>query len=148
MDAPDCWHCIWRGFGRIDPGSNQILGLLINGNSTGVFGLNNHLSAIGDSLILGYAQAGDLLTFILKVQETEDVFSSNTASNTDGFNHVYAADASATGQTPAGVFIGFEDLLGGGDKNYNDGTYVITNVAVNNVAAVPGPEAGAGLGAR
>jgi hypothetical protein len=38
---------------------------------------------------------------------------------------------------PAGTFVAFEDLLGGGDLNYNDLDFVFTNVGVSN--AVPEP---------
>src|SRR5436190_14250871 len=41
------------------------LGLLVNGVSTGIIGLDNHTSAIGQSLNLGAVNAGDTLTFVL-----------------------------------------------------------------------------------
>src|SRR5690242_4627405 len=40
------------------------LGLLVNGVSTGLVGLNNHTSAIGQSFNLGRVEAGDVLTFV------------------------------------------------------------------------------------
>jgi hypothetical protein len=41
------------------------LGMLVNGSPTGIFGLNNHATAIGASLNLGSVIAGDVLTFVL-----------------------------------------------------------------------------------
>src|SRR5689334_19646892 len=41
------------------------LGLLVNGVSTGIVGLDNHSSALGASLDLGSVHAGDVLTFVL-----------------------------------------------------------------------------------
>src|SRR5262249_46322234 len=41
------------------------LGLLVNGVDTGVVGLGNKTSMIGQSLDLGHANAGDALTFVL-----------------------------------------------------------------------------------
>src|SRR5690349_10179662 len=40
------------------------LGLLVNGVSTGLVGLNNHTSSIGQSLNFGRVEAGDTLTFV------------------------------------------------------------------------------------
>jgi len=37
---------------------------------------------------------------------------------------------------PAGTYVGFEDLRGGGDFDYDDETFVFTHVAV-----IPEPEA-------
>src|SRR5262249_16699316 len=56
------------------------LGLQVNGVSTGIFGLNNHTSAVGESLNLGHANAGDVLTFVMRVGGVVDVFS-NPALN-------------------------------------------------------------------
>jgi hypothetical protein len=36
---------------------------------------------------------------------------------------------------PAGTYVGFEDLRGGGDFDYGDETFVFTNIA-----AIPEPE--------
>ncbi|MGA2557964.1 MAG: hypothetical protein ABSG04_16975, partial [Verrucomicrobiota bacterium] len=42
------------------------LGMLDNGVSTGVIGLDNHSSALGQSLDLGHVTAGDTLVFVLQ----------------------------------------------------------------------------------
>jgi hypothetical protein len=41
------------------------LGLLVNGIDTGVVGLDNHSSLLGQSFDLGAAHAGDTITFVL-----------------------------------------------------------------------------------
>ena len=37
----------------------------VNGVPTGIFGLNNKTSAVGDSINLGSVQAGDQITFVM-----------------------------------------------------------------------------------
>src|SRR6266566_6552979 len=44
------------------------LGLLVNGVDTGIYGLDNHASAIGQSLNFGAVNAGDVLTFVLRIK--------------------------------------------------------------------------------
>ena len=123
------------------------LGLQVNGVSTGVFGLNNHSSAVGASLNLGHANAGDVLTFVLRPVcpcyswLATDAFS-NPALNATydggvGIQHVYATPYTATSPIidaiPVGTFVAWEDLPGMAhpDFDYNDLTFVITNVSVS-----------------
>jgi hypothetical protein len=70
------------------------------------------------------------------VATTGDIFYSDTSLNLDGVNHVYSTSFSGAGTVPAGTYVAFEDLRGGGDLNYFDETFVFTNVATN---AVPEP---------
>ena len=42
------------------------LGLLVNGVDTGIYGLDNHTSSIGDSLDFGSVSAGASLVFVLQ----------------------------------------------------------------------------------
>lgn len=113
----------------------QELGMLINGTPTGIIGLNNKTSNYGDSLVLGSANAGDTLTFFINVITTGDVFYSQKSLNFDGVNHVFSAGYAGDALVPAGTYVAFEDLRGGGDLNYFDETFVFTNVS----AAVPEP---------
>jgi hypothetical protein len=110
-------------------GYTENLGLLINGVPTGVTGLINHASAYGDKLVLGHAQAGDELVFFTDISNTGDTFYSQASRNADGVNHVFATGFGGDGIIPAGTYVGFEDLRGGGDFNYYDETFVFTNVA-------------------
>ena len=114
---------------------NESLGLLINGVDSGITGLQNHTAAVGDSLDFGSIAAGSTLTFYINVATTGDVFYSNKSLNTDGVNHVYSTAFSGSATVPAGTYVAFEDLKGGGDLNYFDETFVFTNVTT----AVPEP---------
>jgi len=117
--------------------------LLINGvitpeSSSGLF--NNHTSNFGDYVVFGYANAGDVLTFQVKVANTGQTWSSDLSKNSDHVNHLfsksYSGDAD-NGLLPAGAYLGFEDIQGGGDFDYNDEAFFVTNVTVS---PVPEPE--------
>lgn len=115
-------------------GYTNTLTLLVNGvmtpeSAAGV--LNNHASSKGDFVNLGHVHAGDVLTFQLNVLTTGETFYSDKSLNSDGINHVYSTSFSgdAIHGIPAGTYIGFEDLRNGGDLDYNDETFVFTNVS-------------------
>jgi hypothetical protein len=126
------------------------LGLLVNGVSTGVIGLDDHSSSLGDSLDLGHANAGDTLTFVLQNNTLgADAFSDpalNVGYDLDGsvgHQHVYSTPYTATSpildSIPVGTFVAFEDLrFPESDFNYNDEDFVFTNVATR-VLGVPEP---------
>lgn len=121
-------------------GYTNTLSLLVNGvvtpeTAAGV--LNNHASSMGDFVNLGTVHADDVLTFRLNVVTTGDSLFSDKSLNADGINHVYstAFSGDAVHGIPAGTYVGFEDLRGGGDFDYDDETFVFTNVA-----AIPEPE--------
>jgi hypothetical protein len=119
-------------------GYTSVLGLMVNGTSTGITGLNNHASALGTALDFGPVRAGDRLGFYIDVLTTGDRFYSDPGRNSDGLQHVWSAPfAGGPFDIPKGVFIGFEDLRDGGDRDYNDLSFVFTNVGGNN--AVPEP---------
>lgn len=116
------------------------LSLLVNGvitpeSSIGL--LNNHTSNLGDFVILGYANAGDVLTFQLSVSNTGKTWYSDESLNVDGVNHTYstAFSGDATHSIPGGTYVGFEDLYGGGDLDYDDESFVFTNIS-----PIPEPE--------
>ncbi|MGQ5702152.1 PEPxxWA-CTERM sorting domain-containing protein [Sandaracinobacteroides sp. A072] len=118
-------------------GYTNYLRLLVNGVDTGIEGLNNQTSALGESLNFGAVQAGDVLTFAIRVSNTGDFFYSDRNLNADGITHIYSAPyAGGDFGIPAGVYVGFEDILGGGDKDYDDLRFVFTNVSGG---AVPEP---------
>jgi hypothetical protein len=137
------------------------IGMLVNGSPTGVFGLDNQTSTIGQSVDLGSVAAGNVLTFVLNV-DTSPVSSppppytlySNPSLNTGGFlglNQVYATtfaggvinfpnglgnpSCCSGAYVPAGVYLGFEDST---DYNYTDEQVVLTDTAVT---ATPLPAA-------
>jgi hypothetical protein len=85
--------------------------------------------------VLGNANAGDSLVFFTNIFSTGDTFYSDKSLNADGVNHVFSASFGGDNIIPAGTYLAFEDLIGGGDFNYHDETFVFTNVA----AGVPEP---------
>ena len=93
------------------------------GDELGVL-FNNKATAVGTSMNLGSFAAGTELVFKLIVYETGDVFYTGADSrNLDNLAHamVYSGEEQ--------VLIGFEDVLGGGDFDYNDLMFSFTNVA-------------------
>jgi hypothetical protein len=117
---------------------SENLGLMVNGVKTGVTGLNNKTSKVGDALILGNAKRGDTLTFYIDVLTTKLSYYSDKSLNADGVNHVFSADYAGSDIVPAGTYIGFEDLWKGGDFNYYDLSFVFQNVASKEISAVGG----------
>jgi hypothetical protein len=84
---------------------------------------NNWTTDIGASLNLGSFAAGTELVFKLLVLETGNIFYTGAGSrNADGI--VHALVESVAGQ----VLVGFEDLFGGGDLDYDDLVFAFTNV--------------------
>jgi hypothetical protein len=119
-------------------GFHNQLGVLVNGVDTGIYGLDDHASSLGDSLDFGHVNSGDSLVFVLKVFDLGYNWYSNQSLNSDGVNHVYATPYTATSVTgdgiplgiiPPGTYVAFEDLPGGGDLNYHDENFVFTNVS-------------------
>ena len=126
----------------------EVLGMTVNGIPTGITGLNDQLSHVGDSLVLGNVHAGDRIVFFDQVstQNTGDIWYSDPALNPlpDG-QHVYATPYDSNSHLllaaiPSGFYVGFEDLrrANGSNFDYQDETFVATNVTIN---ATPLPAA-------
>ena len=101
--------------------------------------ISNHVAKLGEMTTFGWYEAGTELTFKLFVHDTGDTFYSNTAMNPDGMEHARAfqfalPNGSLSAFTPV-IFMGFEDLLGGGDMDFNDSMAMFSNVIM-----VPVPE--------
>ena len=62
-----------------------------------------------------------------------NVWTANKASNADRFSHVVAYTQPGTSY----LLIGFEDLYGGGDKDYND-ALIVVDIGAANVARLTG----------
>jgi hypothetical protein len=118
----------------------ETLGLLVNGVSTGIRGLNNHTATVGQSLDLGYAAAGSILTFEVDVATTHEVWYSTALLNNDHINHVFSSSYAGSATAPAGTYVAFEDLRNGGDFNYYDETFVFTNVSTRPAGGAQVPE--------
>jgi hypothetical protein len=127
------------------------LGLLVNGVDTGIYGLDNHTSVVGQVLDFGPVKAGDKLVFAMKDVANGPVGkiaysdpSLNGPYDAPGaaINHIYSTPYTATSPTfdsiPPGTYVGFEDLQGaaGSDLGYEDEQFVFTNVAA---AGTPEP---------
>lgn len=94
------------------------------------FIFNNHATPWGQTVSLGDFDAGTELFFKIYVNNTYTTFYSGAGSNNpDGLVHVVAET------TGVDTYVGFEDLYGGGDRDYDDVRY-----SFRNVAAVPEPE--------
>jgi hypothetical protein len=111
------------------------VGLLVNGVDTGIRGLNDHTSAVGDILNFGTVTAGDSLTFLDEIFTTAETWYSDPAMNADGGNHVYSTAVTANQVypgSPAGTYVAFEDIdfRSGSDYNYFDDTFIFTNTNI------------------
>ncbi len=76
---------------------------------------------------------GDELQFGIHVRDTGNDFLLGPGHrNADGLDHAYVR----TGRNS--IFVGFEDLLNGGDRDYNDTIFRFTGGMTTNPAWVPG----------
>jgi len=98
---------------------------------------NNHTTAAGASQDFGHVTLGDTLIFELYNQANDQTFSTDPSRSDDGVNHGYVTSFAGgwLGETnvPAGLYLGMEDLStasNDSDLDYNDSTFVVTNVAV------------------
>jgi hypothetical protein len=110
----------------------------------GVF--NNQASAtIGTTVNFTSStlKAGDVLAFeLFNTSYPGDIFASDPSLSTDGVNHAYITAFSGSipdiAGTITGSYVGMEDLPSNvSDFDYNDDTFVFTNVAP--IAATPEP---------
>ncbi len=114
------------------------IGLWVNNVFQGTYGLYNQTTAPGTSLVLGNATAGDTLVFELRVRQDGGApppsnysLFTDPSLNPDTLEHAQSsAFAGGPFGIPAGVLIGFEDIvpLGQSDLDYNDHLFVFTGV--------------------
>jgi len=111
------------------------------GGSNSQVRTSNEPLAAGDFVSLGTYKAGTSLDFFLIADGAgggSNFFSTDTSLNRDGIVHAVslAQDGSAY------LLIGFEDLLGGGDKDYNDLLFAVEigKVNVDKLAGLSAPE--------
>jgi hypothetical protein len=145
-------------FAGSDAGYESVIGMLVNGVSTGITGLDNHTSTVGQSLVLGSVNAGDVITFaLINISLGVTAYSDPTLNapydalfggSGPGKNHVYStaytrtSDISGPPATiplsaniPVGTYVGFEDQPMPGnqttfpDYDYNDETFIFANVS-------------------
>jgi len=88
--------------------------------------------ATGTTIEIGGFEAGQELTFSILVQNTGQTYFTGTGSlNADGVAHASVENSEA------GTSVGFEDLYGGGDRDYNDVMFSFSNT---NTKLVQNPE--------
>ncbi len=122
-------------------GYSNNLFLYLPSNGFGVI-FNNQTTAPGTTYDLGTFTAGTELQFAIYVLDTGHTFFSGDASrNADGLAHAVVDTEYYTGET----YVGFEDLWGGGDRDYDDVAFSFSNVATT--PSVPEPASLALLGA-
>ncbi len=86
--------------------------------------LFSNRDAAGMTINLGNFAAGTALNFQLLVHDTGNTFSTGMgALNPDGIAHTLVNDM-GNGTTQ----VGWEDLLGGGDRDYNDLVFEFSNI--------------------
>lgn len=112
-----------------DAGYNDVVFFENGGSSTQLF--SGHSTVIGTEIDLGTFTAGTVLNFRMHVDNTGNNFYMGPASA--NFDNVFHASATLNSSNVA--VVGFEDLQGGGDRDYNDIQFKVTNVT-----AVPEPE--------
>ena len=129
-------------FGGSDAGDNDTIELWdVTQNTFSGFLLPNHNSTVGAPTTFLSVNAADTLVFILSNDSTgqlEDSVNDNgvpTAFSTDGYNHAYTGGISGLPSGLTGTYVGMEDLavtglkpLSGSDLDYNDDTFVFTNI--------------------
>ena len=117
-----------------DAGYDSLLRLTAPGGYDSGYFFPNHSTATGSTFNLGSFVAGTPLDFQLYVLNTGNTWHVGPASgNADGIIHANVVyNFPSTGST----YVGFEDLYGGGDHDYNDHMFSFTNVA----GVVPEPE--------
>ena len=95
----------------------------------------------GDFVDLGRMNGNTMLDFFLIANGAsggQTTFSTQGSLNPDGINHVVSF-AYAMQNSPY-LILGFEDLLGGGDRDFNDLIFAVDIGAVNIAALVATPE--------
>lgn len=95
----------------------------------------------GDFVDLGTIKGGGLLDFFVIANGASGgttAFSTQTSANPDGINHVVSF-AYVSKDSPY-LILGFEDLLGGGDRDFNDLVFAVDIGAININALTAAPE--------
>jgi hypothetical protein len=129
---------VWVKYQGCDAGytSDLYAGYTIAGSGSTQYLFTCHVTPLGTQYNLGSVDAGTEVIFSLYVRNTGFMFYSGPGSrNPDGQVHV-----ASWGVTGDGVYtreFGFEDLYGGGDRDYNDNTFRIGGVIDSSVTPEP-----------
>lgn len=113
------------------PDANWQIVFSKTGNSVGntTYTLNN--------TFYSFDAAGATEIFLsLHDRTTGQVYYTDTSRNTDGIDHSIAFYDYTSGKT----LVGFEDLYDGGDRDYDDIVFLVSNVSATPMTPVPEPE--------
>lgn len=103
----------------------------------------NQTTTVGTQVNLGSFAAGTELVFRMNVTDDGSNFFTGPASrNPDNITHAFVDD----GLIPDETYVAFEDILGGGDLNFNDLTFSLTNTRIESIVPEPGALVLCGLG--
>jgi len=113
--------------------NEDVLTAMVNGVPTGIEGLDNQTSTIGQYLNLGHANAGDTIVFEMLDLSSEKNWFTDNARNSDDLNHAYMASFAGglvgTSIVLPGLYLGFEDVTGcPSDWNYQDLQFYTSSV--------------------
>lgn len=94
----------------------------VNGKDVKV---GNSKADVGKSFSFGAFGRGEEILFWINVKDTKERFAMGRANrNKDGIVHARTTDNGSNGIT-----VGFEDLLNGGDRDYDDAQFVVTGLS-------------------
>lgn len=110
-------------FTASDSAFDNLLLLASPPNNLGVI-FEGHVTPSGTMVDLGAFNAGTELIFALNNQNGGIFFTGPANRNPDNVAHAIVDDQFGPGQT----FVRFEDLFGGGDLDYNDLEFTLSNV--------------------
>jgi hypothetical protein len=125
-------------FAGSDASYNSVINLIQPAGFAGNPFFFNHGTAEGTALNLGSYTAGTILRFRLDVLGlNQSFFTGPAAGNPDNQIHVAHGLWNADAVIPVnGLLVGFEDLMGGGDMDFNDNMFVLAN-ASGRVTPIP-----------
>ena len=107
--------------------------LSVQGSPTALF--NNQTAIANTTYSLGSFQAGAEIVFSFLVNSTGNTFLSGAAiNNFDNTAHT------AYQQVGNSLLVGFEDIAFGGDKDYNDIIFSVSNASIGKPVISPVPE--------
>jgi serralysin len=105
-------------------GQTDMQALLKDGGSFHLVNTSNGAPAnvnSGEPMQLAFESANHQWS-VVHTQYWTDLFTTHTIDNKDGFQHAQVTTDTATGE----MHVAFEDLMGGGDKNFFDANFTVT----------------------
>ncbi len=123
-------------------GYTSYLGVIVDGVDLGL-GLSNE-DRRGTTKNFGFVDAGSSILFYLDVETTGQRYFSSPGLNGDGLNHLFAGFYGGGNRIGGKWFqrgnyaaIGFEDMEGGGDNDYDDARFIAQEVGLVEDAPEP-----------